>query len=61
MKILESIALRDYYHEQPVRLDFPPEPVSVELPAKYALGIMRYARTLGQAQQIYGFRYQKQF
>jgi len=61
MKILESIARRDYYHEEPVRLGFPPEPVSVELPEKYARGIMRYSTALGQAQQIYGFRYQKQF
>jgi hypothetical protein len=60
-KILESIVKREYYREKTVKLDFPSKAVTMRLPEKYARSIMRYSTTLAQAQNIYGFRYQKQF
>lgn len=59
-EILDSIVKREYYKNDKIKLDFPKEPVEVDLPPTLAQRMVPYATRFGKAHGIYGFRMEKQ-
>ena len=60
IEILQSIARREYYEENKVKLDFPKKQKCIELPFEIAEKLIPHSRSFAIAEKIYGFRYQKQ-
>ncbi len=59
IKILESIAIREYVGYKSEKLKFPKKEKKIILPVKYSRAIMPYSVSLAEAQNLYGFRMQK--
>ena len=58
--ILDSIVAGEYRFEKPINLKFPSTQVSVECDPRYGYELEKYSMGLAKAQEIYGFRFQKQ-
>jgi len=59
--ILESIVLEDYHKEESVAIDFPDEKQDVKGDSELFRELVPYSVRLGEAEKLYGFRYQKHF
>ena len=59
-EIFQSILRHQYRREQPFATKLPDQDLEVHLPENFAGKIQSYAIIFGQAQQLYGFRLQKQ-
>jgi len=60
MKILDSIARREYYNEEKQKLKFPKKEKHIKLPVDIAKELIPFSEQFGKAEQVYGFRLQKQ-
>ena len=58
--IVESIKKQEYHNENNIKLDFPKELKEIQLDYNIASKLDPYRVSFAEAEQIYGFRFQKQ-